>query len=142
INSCAASTRVLFGFKNENARALPHDKAITLGVERAAAALRVVVVVSRHGFHITEASVTQASDGGFATASNDYICFAEAQHPQRVANGVASGRACANNRVIGTTSLVINGNLTRSDVGNEHRDHEGGHPSGTAVEQLVRLLLN
>src|SRR5260370_3805764 len=82
-----AFLRMVQRFKNQDASAFPYDKAVALGVKRAAGALRLIVA-RRERFHGRESTNTHRRDPRFRAAADHSFGISPLYNPKRIAHTV------------------------------------------------------
>ena len=120
----AARDGVLPLLEDEHAGTLAHDKAVAIGVERAARGGRIGVGGERAAAR--KAGDGLGDDGGLGAAGEDRVGVAVLDRAEGLADRVGGGGARGHDGQRGAERLVADGDVAGRHVGDHHRDHERG----------------
>mmetsp|Transcript_39764 Transcript_39764/g.87296 ORF Transcript_39764/g.87296 Transcript_39764/m.87296 type:complete len:236 (-) Transcript_39764:576-1283(-) len=138
----AARERVLLRLEEQHARALAHDEARAVGVERSAGCLRRVVARRAHGAHRVEAGEAERRHRRLAPAREHHVGLAVLDVLERLADGVCPRRARAHNAVIGSLCVDVDGNHRARSVPNDRGQQKGSNALRPLGHQDLTAGLN
>ena len=121
---------VLQALEHHDRAAVAQHEAVAVPVERPARGLGRVVPAGQR-LHVGEGRHGEAGDGRLGAAGHHGVGHAVPDHVERIADGVRRRGAGRHRGVVGSLEPVPDGDEPGRDVGNEHRDEEGGDPVGT-----------
>src|SRR5579863_1835862 len=110
-----AFLRVLEGFEDENARAFTDDKAVAIGVERAAG-VRGIVIAGGKSAHGGETADAHGRDRRFCTAADHHLGGATLDDFERVPDGVSGSRASGGGGRVWSAGAIADGDISRSKI--------------------------
>ena len=136
-----ALQRMLLRLEDQDPCSLAKYEPIPGQVERTGGRLGHIVAIGK-GLHAGESGNAQGSHSGFRPTSDHHVRLTGPDGSERGTNRVSTRRTCRHCGVVGTSRPVPHGDHPRSDVADEHRDEEGGHPARPTCDQLPELLFH
>ena len=139
IDASAASPGVLLGLEDDDGGTLTEDEAVTLGVVGPGRLLRLVVA-GREGLHRGETGDRHRMHRSLRAAGDDHVSPTGANHVDRVAHALRTGRARADEGVDAGAGAELERDRGRWAVGHEHRDGERVDPARSLLLEGVPLV--
>lgn len=131
--------RMLQTLEDERRTSVGQHEPIPLLVERTASQFRGVVPGGER-FHVLESGDRQPGDRRLGAAGDDTVRRPGSNQLEGFPDGMGRGRTGRHRSEIRSFEPIADGHVPRSDIGNEHRDEEGGDPVRTLGEIDERLL--
>ncbi|ENN85805.1 hypothetical protein RHSP_18548 [Rhizobium freirei PRF 81] len=133
----AARLGVFQLLQNDDTGALAHDEAVTVTVIGTRSFLRRVVKVRRQRLAGGKARERDTADRCFGATGDHHIGVAEHDQAGSIANGVGTGRACGDDRMVRAAQLVADRDLAGNQVDETARDKERRDAARTLVAQRI-----
>ena len=135
INLRATSLSMLQLLEYQASCAFGHHKSVARGAERTAGTFGLVVAGGK-GFHGVETAHTAHADGALSTTGQNGVGLTQTNQVESISQSVARRCACTCCRVVGSVESKVDGDVTRSDVGN-HLGNEERRKLGTVFNMLA-----
>ena len=142
IDASTAGLGMLEGLDHEHASAFTHNETIAELVKGARCLFGRIVEIGRHGLHVTETSVTQASDASFRTTGQHDVGVAVTDMAHRFTEGVRTRGTSRDHAEIDGLSLKLNGHYAGGDISNQGRDRKRGNSARATLDEHAGLVLD
>src|SRR4030042_1987601 len=119
VNSCVTLLSKFQLFQYDNSGSFGNDKTIPVLFEWTAGLLRFVIP-RRDGFHGIEPADGERCDIRLGSTGDDGVCISINDSAESVTDTVAACSGGGYDAGIGPFGAVLNGNLSSSEIGNEH----------------------
>src|SRR6266480_6513151 len=139
INFRAALLSVFKLFYDGNAGAFAYDETVTVAIERARCALRLVIALAER-FHRGKTGETKFDDRRFGTAGHKNIGVAEFNHAPRFADRVIGSRTSGDDAHIRAAQSEFHRDNAAGHVADQHWNGEGGDALRPFVHQCAELV--
>ncbi len=122
---------VLILFQHHDARALAHDKTVTIHVIGAAGLLGVVAAFGRERLTGVKARHADLANRRLCAACDHHIRIAVFNQPRRVTDGMRPSRTSSHDRVVRPLEPIADRHLTRDQVDQRAGHKERAHAART-----------
>src|SRR5208283_1842071 len=130
----AAPAGVFEFFENQDARALAHDKTVTIFVPGTAGFFRFVIAGGKRA-HGGEAADAHLGDGGFGAAGDHHIGVIVLDDAEGIADGVSAGGAGRGRGLVRSLGAKTHGDVAGGEVDDGRGNKKRGNLSRAAFDE-------